>query len=79
MTCATVNAECRRRGYAERLTRGLSRGFPYYYWRGGDAPRWVDTIVPVSEITALSLTAWLEDLEARRAAHAHHWSYSHGA
>lgn len=63
MTCATVNAECRRRGYPERLYRH-PRG-PYYYWVGN--PTLHSTIVDgVSSLRGVSVDDLLDDLHQKR-------------
>lgn len=65
-TCATVNAECRRRGYPERLYRNPLRSCgPYYYWVGNHALR--HTIVEgVSHLGAFSVEEIIEDLHRKR-------------
>ena len=62
-TCATVNAECRRRGYPERLYRNPCG--PYYYWAGNH--RLYHTIVDgVSHIGAFSVEDIIDDLHRKR-------------
>lgn len=62
-TCATVNAELKRRGYPERLYRN-PRG-PYYYWSGN--PALYHTIVDgVSRLGAFSVEEIIDDLHQKR-------------
>ncbi|MEK9725979.1 MAG: hypothetical protein VW405_21180 [Rhodospirillaceae bacterium] len=62
-TCATVNAELKRRGYTERLIRN-PRG-PYYYWVGNDALG--STIVDgVSHLGAFTVEEIIDDLHRKR-------------
>ena len=62
-TCATVNAELKRRGYPERLYRN-PRG-PYYYWVGNATLS--HTIVDgVSHLGAFSVEEIIADLHRKR-------------
>ena len=61
-TCATVNAELKRRGYPERLLRN-PRGH-YYYWVGN--PTLYHTIYRVSHLGAFSVEEIIADLHRKR-------------
>jgi len=61
-TVNTVNAELRRRGFAERLVRGRAVGVTsYYYFVDGAAMTWpTSTVGGVSHVEALTVAQWLE-------------------
>jgi hypothetical protein len=57
ITVAKVNAELKKRGRLEKLTRG--RG--YYYFRDGSTHRWPSTMVMVNRVDALTLDQWIAE------------------
>lgn len=57
ISVARVNAELKRRGRLEKLTRG--RG--YYYFRDGSTHRWPETMVMVNRVDAMSLDQWIAE------------------
>jgi len=66
VTCATVNAQCRRLGHTERLYRYYGPGGTYFYWAGGEAARWHSTATFVTAIHHMTLSEWIADLEQRK-------------
>lgn len=55
LTCATINKELKKLGYAERLVKGSG----YMYFMEGDANGWKQTAVYVTSANDLSLEQWL--------------------
>lgn len=56
LTAATVNAELKRLGFAERLFRGKG----CYYFYDGDAHKWPSCSVYVYYAHELTLNQWIE-------------------
>jgi hypothetical protein len=60
-TLTRVNKAVAEAGYDERLERG--RG--YFYWSGGRACLFYDTIVSVYRLNQLSVDEWIDDLRRK--------------
>jgi hypothetical protein len=63
MTTATVNAELKKLGVAEKLVKG--RG--YYYFTEGNTSSWSEDSVYVYHISHLPLATWLAEYERCKA------------
>ena len=64
MTLKRINAAVASAGYRERLYRGRD----YFYWSGGRAGLFYDTIVSVYRLNQMSLEEWVDDLCQKHAA-----------